>query len=137
VLTLSMSRINSSRFTAVILIIFNKFNLFSICSSFIQVKFLSCPIYNLYFLYLPWKRNAVNKLSNILLFFHSLIINTFFLEGLNESIIESQKTLPAFSSHKWRNASFGSLCFIGAYNYFLTLYYEFHCWNWYLVFLYD
>lgn len=32
--------------------------------------------------------------------------------------------LPASSSHECQNAPFGSLCFIGAYNYFLTLYSE-------------
>jgi len=32
--------------------------------------------------------------------------------------------LLASSSDEWRNAPFGSLCFIGAYNYFLTLYSE-------------
>jgi hypothetical protein len=76
---------------------------------------------------------STNSQTNILLLFHSLIVNTFFLEGLiyeafkwtfflNESIIESQKPFPASSSHKWRNAPFGSLCFIVAYNYLLTLY---------------
>jgi len=45
----------------------------------------------------------------------------FFFKWINYRMLDP---LQASSSHEWRNAPFGSLCYIGAYNYFLTLYSE-------------